>query len=220
MGARTFKHWDAHLAKATWLANIRGSINWAGPAKLQLPPAAEKDKVPIVHVNMSGQTVWVSPTSGKGKPIHRITFTQGPGCTWWVTQKDGEVRSVPQGDLILGENSQWIKLYDVNCYIILSLYVITAVVIICYMNGITVQITQTKEEWTLMKPSKVRRWWNQNSLEHATVQHSTPSSCCTQCHPPVALHRSPVMLCWLRGLRTTSSCPERLLWQMEPKVMN
>ncbi|KAK4806165.1 hypothetical protein QYF61_001088 [Mycteria americana] len=50
---------------------------------------------------MLGKTVWVSPASGKGKPIHGIAFAQGPGCTWWVMQEDGEVRCVPQGDLIL-----------------------------------------------------------------------------------------------------------------------
>lgn len=36
MGGRTFKDWDTHLAKATWLINIRESANWAGPAQLKL----------------------------------------------------------------------------------------------------------------------------------------------------------------------------------------
>lgn len=26
-GAGTFKHWDTHLAKVTWLVNARGSAN-------------------------------------------------------------------------------------------------------------------------------------------------------------------------------------------------
>jgi len=34
-----------------------------------------------------------------------IAFAHGPRCTWWVMRKDGEVRCVPHGDLILGENS-------------------------------------------------------------------------------------------------------------------
>ncbi|KAK4807086.1 hypothetical protein QYF61_018427 [Mycteria americana] len=55
---------------------------------------------------MLGKTVWVTPASGKGKPIRGIAFAQGPGCTWWVMRKDGEVRCVPQGDLILGVNGQ------------------------------------------------------------------------------------------------------------------
>ena len=46
------------------------------------------------------------PASGKGKPTRGIAFAQGPGYTWWVMREDGEVRCVPQGDLILGENSQ------------------------------------------------------------------------------------------------------------------
>ncbi|GAB0207918.1 hypothetical protein GRJ2_003257500 [Grus japonensis] len=107
MGGGTLKHWDTHLAKATWLVNTRGSANQAGPAQSKLPCPVEGDKVPVVRMkNMLGKTVWVIPASGKGKPICGIAFAQGPGCTWWVMRKDGEVRCVPQGDLILSENSQ------------------------------------------------------------------------------------------------------------------
>ena len=107
MGGGTFKHWDTHLAKATWLVNTRGSVNRAGPAQSKLLRTVEGDKVSVVHIkNMLGKTVWVTPASGKGKPIRGIAFAQGPGCTWWVMRKDGEVQCVPQGDLILGENSQ------------------------------------------------------------------------------------------------------------------
>jgi len=106
MGGGTFKNWDTHLAKATWLLNTRGSTNQAGPAQSKHQRPVEGDKVPVVHMrNMLGKTVWVSPASGKGKPIRGIAFAQGPGCTWWVMPKDGEVRYVPHGDLILGENS-------------------------------------------------------------------------------------------------------------------
>uniref|UniRef100_A0A493TT22 Uncharacterized protein n=1 Tax=Anas platyrhynchos platyrhynchos TaxID=8840 RepID=A0A493TT22_ANAPP len=106
MGAGTFKNWDTHLAKATWLVNTRGSTNRAGPAQSNLLRTVDGDKVPVVHVkNMLGKTVWATPASGKGKPIRGIVFAQGPGYTWWVMQKNGEVRCVPQGDLILGENS-------------------------------------------------------------------------------------------------------------------
>ncbi len=107
MGGGSFKNWDKHLAKATWLVNTRGSINRAGPAQSELLHTVDGDKVPVVHVrNMLGKTVWVIPPLGKGKPIRGIAFAQGPGCTWWVMREDGEVRCVPQGDLILGENSQ------------------------------------------------------------------------------------------------------------------
>ncbi|GAB0176375.1 hypothetical protein GRJ2_000102700 [Grus japonensis] len=107
MGGGTLKHWDTHLAKATWLVNTRGSANRAGPAQSKFPHPVEGDKVPVVRMkNMLGKTVWVISASGKGKPICGIAFAQGPGCTWWVMRKDGEVRCVPQGDLILGENSQ------------------------------------------------------------------------------------------------------------------
>ncbi|KAK4810595.1 hypothetical protein QYF61_007332 [Mycteria americana] len=39
----------------------------------------------VVHIkNMLGKAVWVTPASGKGKPIRGIAFAQGPGCTWWI----------------------------------------------------------------------------------------------------------------------------------------
>ncbi|XP_049652334.1 uncharacterized protein K02A2.6-like isoform X2 [Accipiter gentilis] len=107
MGGGTFKHWDTHLTKATWLVNTRGSANRAGPAQPRDPHTVEGDKVPVVRMrSMLGKTVWVSPPSSRSKPIQGVVFAQGPGYTWWVMQKDGEVRCVPQGDLILGENSQ------------------------------------------------------------------------------------------------------------------
>jgi len=34
--------------------------------------------------------------------VRGIAFAQRAGCTWWVTQKDGEVQCVPHGDLIFG----------------------------------------------------------------------------------------------------------------------
>ena len=106
MGGGNFKNWDTHLAKATWLVNTRESTNRAGPAQSKPQRPVEGDKVPAAHLwNMLVKTVWVSPALGKVKPLRGIAFPQGPGCTWWVVQKDGEVRCVPHGDLILGENS-------------------------------------------------------------------------------------------------------------------
>jgi len=65
MGGGTFKNWDTHLAKATWLVNTRGSTNRAGPAQSKPQRPAEGDKVPVVHMrNMLGKTVWVSPALG------------------------------------------------------------------------------------------------------------------------------------------------------------
>jgi len=94
MGGGTFKNWVTHLAKATWLVNTRGFTNREGPAQSKPQCPVEGDKVPVVHMrNMLG------------KPVHGFAFAQGPGCTWWVMRKDGEVRCVPHGDLILGENS-------------------------------------------------------------------------------------------------------------------
>ena len=108
MRGGTFKNWDKYLAQATQSVNTRGSINRAGPAQSDLLHTVEGDKVPVVHEsNMLGKTVWVIPAMGKDKPIRGIVFARGPGCTWWVMLKNGEVRCVPQGDLILGENIQF-----------------------------------------------------------------------------------------------------------------
>ncbi|RMC16940.1 hypothetical protein DUI87_06195 [Hirundo rustica rustica] len=89
----------------TWMVNTRGSINRAGPAQSEPLHTVDGDKVPVVHMKgILGKTVWINPTSSKGRPIRGIVFAQGPGSTWWVMQKDGETRCVPQGDLILSEN--------------------------------------------------------------------------------------------------------------------
>jgi len=68
------------------------STNQAGPALSKLPHPVEGDKVPVEHMrNMLGKTVWVSPALGKGKPVHGFASAQGPGCTWRVMWKDGDV---------------------------------------------------------------------------------------------------------------------------------
>ena len=91
MGCGTFKHWDTHLAKVTWLVNTRASANRAGSAQSEPLHTVEGDRDPLMHVkNMLGKTVWVIPASGKGRPIHGVAFTEGPGCTWWVMREDEE----------------------------------------------------------------------------------------------------------------------------------
>ncbi|GAB0207853.1 hypothetical protein GRJ2_003251000 [Grus japonensis] len=56
MGGGTLKHWDTHLAKATWLVYTRGSANRAGPAQSKLPRPVEGHKVPVVRMkNMLGR---------------------------------------------------------------------------------------------------------------------------------------------------------------------
>ena len=142
MGGGTFKRRDTRLAKAPRLVNTRGSAGRAGPAQSELLRTVEGDRVPVVHMKHTlGKTVWVTPASGKGQPSRGIAFAQGPGRAWWVMRKDGEVRCVPQGDLLLGEISQWVKFCDVDCSIILPLYVIVITLGVCYINGITVRIT-------------------------------------------------------------------------------
>ena len=105
VGGQTFKHWQEQLAEAIWLVITRESINRDGPAKSL--HTVKGDKVPVIHVkNMLGKAVWVLPFSGKDKPLRGTVFAQGPGSTWWVMQKDGDVQCVPQGNLMLGECSQ------------------------------------------------------------------------------------------------------------------
>ncbi|RMB99094.1 hypothetical protein DUI87_24282 [Hirundo rustica rustica] len=103
LGGGCFKNWEQHLAKATWLVNTRGSTNRAGPAQAEPLHTIDGDKVPVVQVRgLLGKTVWIKSASSTDKPIRGVVFAQGPGCTWWIMQKDGTTRCVPQGDLIVG----------------------------------------------------------------------------------------------------------------------
>jgi len=105
LGAGTWKQWDTNLPEATWLVNNRGSDSRAGPAETKPLHTVKGAKVPVVHVGRwMGKAVWVAPASGKGKPTRGIVFAQGPGYTWWVMQKNGDIKCVPQGDLTLREN--------------------------------------------------------------------------------------------------------------------
>ncbi|RMB91353.1 hypothetical protein DUI87_32144 [Hirundo rustica rustica] len=80
LGGGTFKNWEVNLAKATWMVNTRGSIPRAGAAQSEPLHTVDGDKVPVVHMKgILGKTVWINPTSGKGRPIHGIVFAQGPG---------------------------------------------------------------------------------------------------------------------------------------------
>ncbi|RMC10938.1 hypothetical protein DUI87_12651 [Hirundo rustica rustica] len=49
LGGGSFKNWEQHLAKATWLVNTRGSTNRAGPAQAEPLHTIDGDKVPVVH---------------------------------------------------------------------------------------------------------------------------------------------------------------------------
>jgi len=81
LGAGTFKHWDTHLAKPTWLVNTRGSTNRASLAQQKLPCPVEGDKVPVVHMqNTLGKTVWVSPASAKVNPSMRLLLLKDLGA--------------------------------------------------------------------------------------------------------------------------------------------
>ena len=80
----------------------------------------EGDEVPVVVQvkSMLGKVVWVLPASGKGKPLCGTVFAQGPGSTWWMMQKNGDVQCVPQGNLMLGgavSNSTCIYAYRYVC---------------------------------------------------------------------------------------------------------
>ncbi|RMC19953.1 hypothetical protein DUI87_00798 [Hirundo rustica rustica] len=58
LGGGSFKNWEQHLAKATWLVNTRGSTNRAGPTQAEPLHTIDGDKVPVVHVRgLLGKTV-------------------------------------------------------------------------------------------------------------------------------------------------------------------
>lgn len=66
MGGGTFKHWEKHLAEATWVVNTRGSINRAGPTQSSSLHTVERDKVPVVHV----KSMW-GKWFGSFQPLER-----------------------------------------------------------------------------------------------------------------------------------------------------
>jgi len=83
IGGGTFKHWEKHLAEATWLVNTQGAVNRDGPAQSSSLHTVEGHKVPVVHIkNMLGKAAWVFPDSRKGKPLPGTVFSQGPTSTW------------------------------------------------------------------------------------------------------------------------------------------
>ncbi|RMC21621.1 hypothetical protein DUI87_02488 [Hirundo rustica rustica] len=87
LGGGTFKNWELNLAKAAWMVNTRGSVNRAGPAQSEPLHTVDGDKVPVVHMKgILGKTVWINPTSSKGRPIRGIVFAQGPGSTCYRGQ--------------------------------------------------------------------------------------------------------------------------------------
>lgn len=113
MGDGTLKCWDTYTFSKGHVVRYQRICQPGWPC-LKILCGAEGDKFPVAHTkSMLGEMVWVIPAAGKGKPICGIAFVQGPRCTWWVMLEDGQVLCGPQGDLILGENSQRVQLYDV-----------------------------------------------------------------------------------------------------------
>ena len=104
--------WHLSTGRSVWQkplgwSTLYPSINGDGPAQSSSLPTIEGDEDPVVHVkSMLGKAVWVLPASGKDRPLCGTVFAQGPGSTWWVMQKDGDVECVPQRNLALEECSQ------------------------------------------------------------------------------------------------------------------
>ncbi|RMB97036.1 hypothetical protein DUI87_26483 [Hirundo rustica rustica] len=64
LGGGSFRNWEQHLAKATWLVNTRGSTNRAGPAQSESLHTVDGGKVPVVHVRgLHGQSEEMSNSS-------------------------------------------------------------------------------------------------------------------------------------------------------------
>ena len=92
---KAFKNWEKHLAEATWLVNTQGSINQDGPAQSRSLHTVEGDKVPVVHVkSILGKAVWSFQFLEKANLSVELFFAQGPGFTWWVMQKNGDIQCV------------------------------------------------------------------------------------------------------------------------------
>ena len=87
MGGRTFKHWEKHLAEATWLVSAQGSISHNGPASSL--HTVKGDKVPVVPVKNMLEfgtfLLWEVQTSlwnsfGPGTWVHLVGDAERWGC--------------------------------------------------------------------------------------------------------------------------------------------
>ncbi|RMC21903.1 hypothetical protein DUI87_02774 [Hirundo rustica rustica] len=75
LGGGSFKNWEQHLAKATWLVNTRGSTNRADPAQSKPLHTVDEKKVPVVHVRgLLGKTIWINSASSTDEPIRGIVL--------------------------------------------------------------------------------------------------------------------------------------------------
>ena len=88
MGGGTLKHWEKHLAEATWLVSARGSISRDGPAQSSSLRTVEGDKVPVVHgKSMFGKSSLGPSSLWKGQTSPWNCFCPG---TWLHLVGDAE----------------------------------------------------------------------------------------------------------------------------------
>ena len=131
MGGGTFKHWEKHLAEATWLVNTRGSINRDGPASSL--HTVKGDKGPCntckEHVGKSSlgpSSFWEGQTSSRncfcpGTWVHLVGDAEKWGCSLCATREfdDGRAESVIPS--ICTCVQCWIIDYNYVCLYILSM---------------------------------------------------------------------------------------------------
>ncbi|RMC22144.1 hypothetical protein DUI87_03017 [Hirundo rustica rustica] len=91
LGGGSFKNWEQHLAKATWLVNTRGSINRAGPAQSESLHTVDGENVPVVHVLLTTEAVirtkergWIHASRIKG-PVEEPK-------EWTITSELGDTK--------------------------------------------------------------------------------------------------------------------------------
>lgn len=105
------------FAEGAWLVNTRGTPNCPSPAQKELVHSLGEGKAPVVWdwKRQCGLFLTCEKAS-----ICGIVFTQGPGCTWWIMQKDEEIQSAGDSSLrsgafsFLGRNNQWSDLHVIG----------------------------------------------------------------------------------------------------------
>ncbi|RMC16931.1 hypothetical protein DUI87_06186 [Hirundo rustica rustica] len=80
LGGGSFKNWEQHLAKATWLVNTRGSTNRAGPAQSESLHTVDGEKVPVVHVrahsaNLHSSATMIGQLAAAVCSVYGITYS-------------------------------------------------------------------------------------------------------------------------------------------------
>lgn len=116
IGGGTFKHWDLHLAKATWLINTRQSINQAGPTQ---------SKHPCAYEECVREEFGLVLPQGKTNPFMGLFLLKDSSSLVGNAEGWGNTTCTSMGFDFWVRRACHVELYNIGCWMTLPLYVIT-----------------------------------------------------------------------------------------------